>query len=59
MKISSLIPVLPGLPEAGLHQVAVITIAGPMVKVQLQLVPGENTLTPEVDFCLWADEGQM
>ena len=59
VKISSLVPVLPGLPEAGPHQVAVLAAAGPMVKVQLQSVPGQNTLTPEIYFCLWANVGEM
>ena len=59
VKISSLVPVLSGFPEAGLHQCAVLTVAGPMVKVQLELVPGENALTPEVDLGSRTDVGQM
>jgi len=39
VKIEGLVPVLSGFLETGLHQSAVLAIAGPMVKVQLKLVP--------------------
>ena len=50
---------LSGFLEAGLHQSAVLTVAGPMVEVQLELVPGENTLAPKVDFGSRTDVGKM
>jgi len=46
---------LSGFLEEGLYQSAVLTAAWPMVKVQLELVPGENTLAPQVDLGSRAD----
>jgi len=40
VKISGLVPVLSGFLEAGLHPSAVLAVAGPMVEVQLEFVPG-------------------
>ena len=59
VKISGLVPVLSGFLKTGLHQCTVLPVTGPMVKVQLELVPGENGLAPEVDLGSRADEGQM
>jgi len=50
---------LSGFLEEGLHESAILTAAGPMVKVQLELVPGENTLAPQVDLPSRADVGEM
>ena len=50
---------LSGFLEAVLHQSTVLPIAGPMVQVQLELVPGYDSLAPEVDLCLWPDVGEM
>jgi len=55
VKIRGLFPMLSGFLEEGLYQSAVLTAAWPMVKVQLELVPGENTLAPQVDLGSRAD----
>jgi hypothetical protein len=52
-------PVFHGLSKEAGHFPASIGNGGPIFQVEIQVVPGEDALTPEGDFGLGADVGEM
>jgi hypothetical protein len=59
VKVGGLAAGVDGLVELSSYESLAFGIFRPILKMKLQVVPGENPLTPEVNFGPGADVGQM
>jgi hypothetical protein len=59
VEVTGLPAVLNGLVELSGDASPLPSIFWPILEVKLQVIPGEDSPTPEFNFCLWSDMGQM